>query len=97
VHLSLDVVLVIASLVLSVYCLRLLSKFLKGGIFEAPFRALLIAGLLFMIGTVFDMMAGIIETSINLHWFHISLDILSMIVLIYGARELYQVTTRLSQ
>lgn len=96
VHLSLDAILVAASLVLTIYCFKLFSKFLKGGIFEASIKTLLAAGLLLLSGTLFDIMAETLEFSVNLHYFHISLDIVSVILIVYGVRQLHQAWTSLS-
>jgi hypothetical protein len=97
VHLGLNIILIGASLTLSIYCLLLVSKFLNEGIFEAPFKALFVAGLLFMVGAIFDITAEIINFPINLHWFHVSMDIVSVLIIIYGARRLYKATAKLSR
>lgn len=97
VHFSLDIILVGVSLTLFIYCMKMLQKFLEKGMFEATFKAFAIAGFLLAVGTVFDIIAETFETVINLHWFHVSLDILSIAVILYGVRRLYQAFIKLSR
>lgn len=96
VHIGLDVALVVSSLALAIYSFKLLNKFFKGGKFESSIKAILVAGLLFAGGSVIDisMYASEFE-SFNFHIFHVILNIVGVIAILYGVRQMYMAWTKL--
>jgi len=68
----------------------LIKRFFKGGIFEEPFKAFMISGFFVAVALLFNILADIVELRIfDLHFFHIFLEILSGLIIIYGLHQLY--------
>jgi len=90
VHTSLMFIVIVFSIGLAFYCLRLLSKFFKGGIFEGPVKIFGVSALLLAGGAVVDILADFLEAqSFYVHIFHAVLEILVVATAFYGIRQLY--------
>jgi len=89
-HLSLDTILIAASLALALYCFRLLSRFFKGGILEAPIKIIGAFAVLFAGGVALDGIADVFETkSFDFHIFHVVIEIMFIVAILYGIRWIY--------
>lgn len=95
VHISLDVILVVASLAFAFYCFRLINKFFKGGIFESSFKAFLASGLFVAAGTFLDMLEESAGFEVfPIHIWHV-LYVFSLVALFYGVYALHKAWAKL--
>jgi len=94
VHLSLGVVGIVMFSALAFYCFKLINRFYKGGVFEAPFKAFMAAGILSCGALVFITIAYAFEleplTEYIFHISHFTLEILVAAILFYGILKLYK-------
>jgi len=95
-HLSLGAIAVVMFLALSLYCFRLINKFFKGGIFEAPLKAFMATGVFITAAMVLSIVTEVVEPgSLDLHAFHMTLEISGGGTFLYGAHRLYKAWTKL--
>lgn len=93
-HLVLDAIMIGLSLGLAYYCLRLLKKFLHGGIFEVPIKAFLISSLFTAAGAFTNVLRDIGFKSFPIHTMHV-LYVFSVVTIFYGIYMLHKAWTKI--
>jgi len=96
VHLSFGAIAIVMFSALSFYCFRLISKFFKGGLFEASFKAFMTAGVFVVAAFVMSIVSEVMEPgSVDLHIFHMALEIVAGATFLYGVHRLYEAWIKL--
>jgi hypothetical protein len=96
VHIGLETVAVVASLVLSFYCFRLISKFFKGGVFEEFIKILGASVFLFVGASVIHLILNLLEIQFaEIEMFQHILEITFVVAVAFGVRRLYQAWAKL--
>ena len=89
-HLVTELAVIVFSLALSFYCFRLVSIYLKGGLFAPAFRIFGIAALLFAVTYAIDIGLDMAEIKIpEFGLLHHFLNALFVVTLFVGANKLY--------